>query len=537
MAGTVTASAIKIWDAESVTGWTTNKGDVYSGFQREGSYCLGDQVSETTFHEIYDYLGTVGSALNLEGKLVTFWVLIWGQPDTLANGGVRYYLEDSAGNAVALYVGGGDKTGVWWGAGWQAFAVYLDSTWTPANVTYEQIAGTAFPDLTSIAKVGVGFKILSKAIGLSPNVFWDVCYAVDYLQITGGTATDPATFKDLADADSSTTNAWGIIVESQPGVYEIQGVIRIGDTATDTYFIDKGNLVIFRDAWVPDGLYKIDVYRGSANTTVFQLGEKSGEAGINGCVFRAPSNKRYRLDSYTNYDVTAMATGDVGIYGTSVYYAYEVKLPDSSYGEVLTSNFINSGTVYAYQTTIKGGTNFIGSSVEALWLPLNHNTSNCNLISNYIGVMLTAEGTYTFDAIKFTGNTYDIENTTTGTITVNCVNGSNPTTTYNPNGGTTNIINTVYVTVDVVDKNLNPIEGAQVWVYNLTDGVEIMNQATDTNGRAQTTVNYTGDKSLEIRVRKSTPPTTRYIPVRTYGTLTSDGFSTTITLYEDTVVA
>jgi hypothetical protein len=128
MAGTVTASAIKIWDAESVTGWTTNKGDVYSGFQREGSYCLGDQVSETTFHEIYDYLGTVGSALNLEGKLVTFWVLIWGQPDTLANGGVRYYLEDSAGNAVALYVGGGDKTGVWWGAGWQAFAVYLDST-------------------------------------------------------------------------------------------------------------------------------------------------------------------------------------------------------------------------------------------------------------------------------------------------------------------------------------------------------------------------------------------------------------------------
>ena len=529
----VTASATLIWDAEDSTNWTTNKGDVYSGWQRQGTYCLGDQVSQTSFTEVYDYYAANGSYLNISGKFVTFWVLLWGSPNPLANGGIGYYLEDSAGNAVVLHLGGSDKGGMYYGAyGWQAFSFYADATYLQNNVTYTQVAGTTFPDLTSLAKVGVHFNITSKAVGTSPNVMWDASYAIDYIQVTGGTADTPLTLDDIISADD--TNAWGVISQIESGTYFLQGKFRIGDTATDTYFVDKGKLVIFKDTWVPDNFHEISIYRGTSNTTVFQLGEKSGSAGINGCVLRAPSGKRFVLDAYANYDVTTMTSGDLGLYGSSFYYAGQVKLPNSSYGEVLTCNFINSGTVYAYQSTIQG-TNFIGSPVEALWIPTNHNMSSCNLISNYIGIMLTEVGDYTLDAVKFTGNTYDIENTTTGTINVNCVNGSNPTTTYNPNGGTTNIINTVYVTIKVVDNNLNPVQGAGVWVYNIDDGVVILNTTTDSNGIAQTTVNYTGDKSLEIHVRKSTPPGTRYIPVTTYGTLTSSGFSTTVTLYPDTI--
>jgi len=531
---TVTASAIKIWDAESLDNWTTNKGALYSGWQREGSYCIGDLVSQTSFTEIYDYYAATGSYLNITGKLVTFWVLLWGSPETLANGGVGFYLEDSAGNAVVLHLGGKDKSGMLYGAiGWQCFSFYGDASYLQNNVTYTQVSGTAFPDLANLAKVGVHFNITSKAIGTTPNVFWDVCYAIDYVQITGGTETAPLTLDDIVSVDD--TNAWGVISRIEAGVYFLQGKFRIGDTTNDTYFIDKGKLMIFKDTWVPDNYHEISIYRGSANITIFQLGEKSGEAGINGCVLRAPSDKRLVIDAYTNYDVSAMSQGDVGLYGSSFYYSGQVKLPDSSYGEVLTCNFINCGTVYAYQTTIKG-TNFIGSSVEALWIPINHNVTNSNFISNYIAVMLTAEGTYTFDALIFTGNTYDIENTTTGTITVKCINGSNPTTTYNPNGGTTIIEITVYVTIYVKDESLNPIEGAQVYVYNLTDEIEIMNTPTDTTGKAETTVNYVGDKDLLIRVRKSTPPEERYIPVETYGTLTSTGFTTTIIMYPDTVV-
>ena len=531
---TVTASAIKVWDAESTSNWTTNKGDVYSGWQREGSYCLGDQVSQTSFTEVYDYYGATGSYLNVSGKFVTFWVLLWGSPNTLANAGVGYYLEDSAGNAVILHLGGSDKGGMYYGAyGWQCFSFYADATYLQNNVTYTQSAGSAFPDLTNLEKVGVHFNITSKAVGTSPNVMWDVCYALDYVTITGGSDTTPLTFDDIVSADD--TNAWGIISEIETGTYFVQGKFRFGDTTNDTYFVDKGKLVIFKDTWVPDGFHEFDIYRGSANTTVFQLGEKSDSAGINGCVVRAPSDKRFVLDAYTNYDVTNMSAGDVGLYGSSFYYMYQGKLPDSSNGEVLTCNFINSGLLYAYQTTIQG-TNFIGSEERALWIPTNHNVSDSNFIGNYVAVYLDTEGDYTFDALIFSGNTYDIENATSGTINVNCVNGSNPTTVLNSGGGTTNIINTVYVTVYVKDKDLNPIENARVWVYNLDDASEIMNTYTDADGVAQTTVNYQGDRNLEIRVRKSSPTEgTRYIPVRTYGTLTSSGFTTTVIMYPDTV--
>jgi hypothetical protein len=133
----------------------------------------------------------------------------------------------------------------------------------------------------------------------------------------------------------------------------------------------------------------------------------------------------------------------------------------------------------------------------------------------------------------FSGNTTDIDNTSGGAVTVNCVNGSNPVT-YT---GNTTIVNTVYVTIYVVDPNVQPIQGAQVWVYNITDGTVIMNTATDQNGRAQTTVNYTGDKSLQINIRKSTPPGTRYMPSTSYGTLISSGFTTTVTLYPDMVAS
>lgn len=531
---TVTATATKIWDAESTSNWTLNKGDVYSGWQREGTYCIGDQVSQTSYTEIYDYYSANGSYLNISGKFVTFWVLLWGSPNTTANAGVGYYLEDSAGNAVYLHLGGSDKGGMYYGAfGWQCFSFYADSTYLQNNVTYTQVSGSSFPDLTNLEKVGVHFNITSKAVGTSPNVMFDVCYALDYVTITGGSASTPLTFADIVSADD--TNAWGIISEIETGTYFVQGKFRFGDTTNDTYFVDKGKLIIFKDTWVPDNFHEFDIYRGSANTTVFQMGEKSGSAGINGCVVRAPSNKRFVFDAYTNYDTTNMSQGDIGLYGTSYYYMGQGKLPNSSYGEVLTCNFINSGMLYAYQTTIEG-TNFIGSSDRALWIPTNHNVSESNFISNNVAVYLDTTGDYTFDALIFTGNTYDIENATSGTINIYATNGSNPSTVYNSGGGTTNIINSVYVTVYVKDRDLNPIQNARVYVLNVDDNDVIMNDYTDSNGKAETTYNYTTDKNLEIRVRKSSPDEgTRYIPVRTYGTLTSTGFSTTIVMYEDLV--
>jgi len=532
MAGTVTASAVVIWDAESTSGWTLNKGDVYSGWQREGNYCLADQVSQTSFTEIYDYQGQNGTTLNLQGKFVTFWVLLWGSPNTLANAGVGYYLEDTAGNAVILHLGGSDKQGMWWGSGWQAFGFYADATFLQNNVTYTQSSGSSFPDLTQIAKVGVHFNITSKAVGTSPNVNWDISYAIDYIQLTGGTSDDPATFEDLVSADD--TNAWGVF-SKQGQVYFAQGKFRIGDTTNDTYFHDENRTVIFMDMPVPDGFYEFTIYRGSSNNTTFIFGEKSGETGVGGILMQAPSDKRFLFDAYTNYDTTSMSSDEFSIYGSTFNNAYEIRLPDSSYAEFLNTNVISSGIVKPYSATVKY-CNFITADSKALHMISTHNISNCSFISNPTAVYIDVAGDYTFDALTFLNNTYDIENASDGTVNVYAINGSNPTTYLNSGGGETNIINSVYVTVYVKDKNLNPIQGAQVYVYNLDDGVVVMNTDTDSDGMAQTTWNYTGDKNVLVRVRKSSPSEERYIPIETYGVITSDGYTTTVILYEDLVV-
>jgi len=526
----------KIWDAESTSNWTTNKGDIYSGWEREGSYCLGDQVSQTSFNEVYDYYTANGSYLNISGKFVTVWVLLWGNPNILANGGVGYYLEDSAGDAVYLHLGGSDKSGMLYGAiGWQCYSFYADSTYLQDNITYTQVSGSSFPDLTNLAKVGVHFDITSKAVGASPNVMWDASYAIDYILVTGGTSTTPLTFEDIASADDS--NAWGVISELESGVFAIQGKFRFGDTSTDTYFVDKGNLVIFKDTWVPDNFHEFDVDRGSSNTTVFQFGEKSGSAGINGCNIRAPSTKRFVLNAYTNYDTTNMSSGDFGLYGSVFAYMGQGKFPDSSNGEVLTCNFLNCGLIYPYQTTISGS-NFIASSTKALHIPSNNNVSDCSFISNNIATYIDAAGTYTYDALKFSGNTYDIENASSGDVTINAVNGANPTTYSNTGGGTTTIVNSVYLTVKVVDEDRNPLEGAAVYIERISDGQQLMNRETGTDGIAQTTYNYTGDADILVRIRKSSSgETARYFPYRTAGTITSTGFTLTATLIKDEIAS
>ena len=530
---TVSATATKIWDAESTNNWTTNKGDIYSGWQREGSYCLGDQVSKTSFNEIYDYYSANGSYLNINGKLVTFWVLLWGSPDTVANGGVGYYLEDSSGNAVYLHLGGSDKGGMYYGAyGWQCFSFYADSTYLQNNVTYTQVSGSSFPNLTQLEKVGVHFKITSKAVGTSPNVMWDVSYAIDYITVTGGTSSDPLTFDDLISADD--TNAWGFISKIETGVYFLQGKIRIGDTSTDTYFVDTGKLIIFKDTWVPDNFHNISIYRGSSNTTIFQLGEKSGEAGINGCVVKAPSGKRFVFDAKTNYDISNISQGDIGLYGTSYYFMGQGKLPDSSNAEVLTCNFINCGKLEAYSATIEG-TNFIGSSDKALALPQDLNTSESNFIGNYAAVYIDTAGSFTFDALKFSGNTFDIWNDSGGTVVIQCVNGSDPSSSTSPLGGTVEIQNVVYLRVYVKDTEGEPIPNARVAIYKSSDMTQLMNELTDANGKAEETFQYPGaDVEVIIRVRKSTAGATRYIPVETIGVIGVDGLTQYITMYVDT---
>jgi hypothetical protein len=92
----------------------------------------------------------------------------------------------------------------------------------------------------------------------------------------------------------------------------------------------------------------------------------------------------------------------------------------------------------------------------------------------------------------------------------------------------------VPVTITVVDKNNVAIANAQTAVYRADTDTQLMNEDTNASGVATENVEYSGNTSIYIRVRKSSDGFTKYYPASTVGTLTSSGYTTTVALIEDT---
>jgi hypothetical protein len=501
--------------ADSLTDWTGTglAVDTVQFVQGTGSIYSYSAASSTT-----RYWNFACTSTNVSGKAIYFWFALGkvGWLNTKANGGLTLKVTDSAGNWALWNVAGSDTLPH------NGFICHCVHT----SVTPDSQSTTP-PNLSAITS----FEIRANGSFPGKAYLWvDAVRYGTYLQIKGGTDTSPATFEDIYTAESSTSNRWGIL-DKVNGIYFVQGKLYIGSTTSgeSTYFKDTNQVVAFKQAIVPSDFYEIAIQGNSGATTKVYFGTKVGDKGISGCTFRtAPGATPFKFTA-TDSNIT-----DLGIYGCSFFDASTIALPTySATREVLSTNFEASAPVKI--STCKGKyCNFInaddaGAEISSTTL----NFTNSSFVGCPYGVRITTSGTFTFDALTFSGNTTDIDNTSGGAVTVNCVNGSNPTT-YT---GNTTIVNTVYVTIYVVDPSVQPIQGAQVWVYNLTDASVIMNTSTDQNGRAQTTVNYTGDKNLQINVRKSTPPASRYLPSTTFGTLTSTGFTTTVTLYPDTVAS
>jgi hypothetical protein len=501
--------------ADSLTDWTGTglAVDTVQFVQGTGSIYSYSAATTTTRYWSFSCVAT-----NLSGKAIYFWFALGKVAwlNTKANGGLTLKVTDGAGNWALWNVAGSDTLPH------NGFICHVVHT----SVTPDSQSATP-PDLTNIRS----FEIRANGSFPGKAYLWvDAVRYGTYLLIKGGTDTSPATFEDIYSAESQTANMWGVLSKVN-GIYFIQGKLYIGSTTSGeaTYFKDANQVVVFKAAIVPSGFYEIIIQGNAGATTKVYFGSKVGGKGISGCAFRtAPGATPFKFTA-TDANIT-----DLGVYGCSFFDASTVALPTySATREVLSTNIEASAPVQVSSCTVKF-CNFINADDAGIVVSsTTFNVTDSSFIGCPYGVRITVTGTFTFDALMFSGNTTDIDNTSGGAVTINCVHGSNPVT-YT---GNTTIVNVVYVTIYVVDPNVQPIEGAQVWVYNLTDGQVIMNTATDQNGRAQTTINYTGDKSLKINIRKSTPPGTRYIPSTTYGTLTSAGFTTTVTLYPDTVAS
>jgi hypothetical protein len=183
-----------------------------------------------------------------------------------------------------------------------------------------------------------------------------------------------------------------------------------------------------------------------------------------------------------------------------------------------------------------------------------------------------------------TGNEAIYVNIGSGNMTISITNGGS-TPSIRTAGATVTVQNTVSLTVTVINSSTNPVPTAQVAIYRTSDDVELMNEDTETvttgsfvvgvkytivnvgdtdftligaasntagvaftatgagggttgtasNGIATQNFNYTVSTPVYVRVRKSSIGSTKYIPVSTTGTITSSGYSLTVTLPSDTI--
>lgn len=98
----------------------------------------------------------------------------------------------------------------------------------------------------------------------------------------------------------------------------------------------------------------------------------------------------------------------------------------------------------------------------------------------------------------------------------------------------------VTLTVTVKDENGAAIQSARVGIYSDPEGpaeTELMNTLTNASGVATAAYNYTGDTAVEVRVRKGSPSSTKYVPVNSPQIITASGLDVTITLLVDAINA
>lgn len=193
-------------------------------------------------------------------------------------------------------------------------------------------------------------------------------------------------------------------------------------------------------------------------------------------------------------------------------------------------------SVAGAQVVASSGSLFGPPHGSALLWNDNNNVSYCDFTQNTDAdnnphaIEHNTSTTANYSNMNFSGNDFDIEYSvgTASDITINATD-SNPSTSEKTEGttGNVNIVNTVNLTVTVLDKAGSPIQSCQVAIYNSTTGAEYMNEATNASGIATEPYNYTGPTNIRIEVRAIDATATSYKPVTRTGQISAIGFTLT----------
>lgn len=510
-----------------------------------GDSCIGGKYAGKSGLQQYD-LGA-GNELdfdvagNEEGQLIYMWISMsaLGTLDTLATHALCIRVSsDSPGtsNYKDYLIAGNDDSNGWTG-GFKLFVI--DPSMTPSR-----FSGSC--DIGAIRTLGVWIDCSGSA--RADSIFIDQIAVGSGLRITGTSTTG---WKDVVDfCTDYTSRAWGMFQERE-GIYYAYGKMYIGDAVNQSAtvsFVDSGRIIQFgiseyyeSAAWkssLPTTFSGMIIEDHASYITTFSDGIIVGtDKGRSGTVFAGNAAMDVSFDLYGGNNIDSVTT----LYGT-VFKGCTGVINSGNDGDCkfLSVSFAGCAQFDPVGAPVIRNCIFAETAATDAALLWNENIDiqSCSFIANIAGAAtehsLAVGSPYSYTDLIFSGNTYDVNNTSGSAITVSKSGISNPST-YT--GSAVTFEGAVSLTVKVVDKNNDPIEFAQTAIYRTSDDNQLMNEDTNASGIASES--YSGSTPLDIyiRIRKSSTGATKYVPIYTTGEISGDGFSLTAVMQVDNIAS
>jgi hypothetical protein len=483
------ATGVTQTDGDSATGWTGGALDTDSEVQ--GTGCIGAKVSNA--QNLFINLGTsrdfVGGAN--DGDHVYTWLnCLTPNLDTIANGGLRVQIgQDSTTNFREFYVGGdGSLADDPYAGGWRCFVV--DPT---LSADGSRIFDTGTPDMNIADEFGGTVKTIAMISGNFNNGLIDAIRIGSGLRVINGTTPDPAaTFADFVSDDEGTKNNRYGVIRDVGGVSLVQGKLFFGDGTTTTVFTDTNAVVVFEEANVAADFYEFYI----ATDATVTLGEISAGVTSGGCFIDSQSTD-------SAYTITVVEGGTTeaifNAYATTFNEFRVMSLNPSTTAQDCT--FSGGG-----QITLNGATltacsilsSTVGADTGALLVDSQSEwdgggtrvVTNCffggnNANANSGAIEISATGTFEFEGLTFSGNSFDVINSSGGAVTINVTNGDTPTV-RNLTTSTTTVNVAAPIKVEGVTEGTSVILLANETVGTVTVGDVLTQQFADSNGE----INY-----------------------------------------------
>ena len=505
---TVTTDLTVITTAETVTGWSAigaQSPALEPDFWVQGTSattgnCISRAVSGngTDKGMVFDNgAGIDFTAGTHKDKLVYIWMRC-NTPQliqTRANGGLKVRLCTTSATADfrEWYVDGSDTIAA--PDGWICYVIDPQS------------AGSATTGSYSAANVRYyGGSMITTTTAKGQNLGIDqISYGRGEIYVSGTVTTAGEGFKEIAAVayDAATTNRWGIITVKD-SIFFVKGKIIIGHATANTDFSSRNETVVFQTPdWrnasgnivkqIPDAsvgatagadgrtTYNGLAFQGGTGSTVITMGVIVGaDGGRSGPTFQCPQNSRLTTPGRTTasiatsdasmglsmYNCTIVGfEGAVDLYGTNVSGDDLFATGFNGCGRIRSNMEIRNCTVLNSVAAVDDGAYLWESTTDL---------QDCLFVNNSRAIVFeaTTGSPFTFTNLTFGGNTFDVRNESTGSITINIVGSDTPTVENNGGGSaTTLVINPVSTTITALESGtLAAVVGARVLVKAASGG-------------------------------------------------------------------